>query len=68
MHESDIAIKNEIAKAVVNMGQSKKDVIDMSSIISPKINIDLESLKPKVEKLFGLGNIKITFKIRWFLF
>ena len=64
MHESDIAIKNEIAKAVVNMGQSKKDVIDMSSIISPKINIDLESLKPKVEKHFWLGNIKITFKIR----
>lgn len=64
MHESDIAIKNEIAKAVVNMGQSKKDVIDMSSIINPKINIDLESLKPKVEKHFWLGNIKITFKIR----
>lgn len=63
MHESDIAIKNEIAKAVVNMGQSK-DVIDMSSIISPKINIDLESLKPKVEKHLWLGNIKITFKIR----
>ena len=38
MHESDIAIKNEIAKAVVNMGQSK-DVIDLPSIISPKINI-----------------------------
>ena len=67
MHESDIAIKNEIAKAVVNMGQSK-DVIDISSIISPKINIDLESLKPKVEKHLWLGNIKITFKIRWFLF
>ena len=67
MHESDIAIKNEIAKAVVNMGQSK-DVIDLSSIISPKINIDLESLKPKVEKHLWLGNIKITFKIRWFLF
>lgn len=67
MHESDIAIKNEIAKAVVNMGQSK-DVIDLSSIISPKINIDLESLKPKTEKHFWLGNIKITFKIRWFLF
>ena len=64
MHESDIAIKNEIAKAVVNMGQSKKDVIDISSIISPKINIDLESLKPKVEKHLWLGNIKITFKIR----
>ena len=64
MHESDIAIKNEIAKAVVNMRQSKKDVIDMSSIISPKINIDLESLKPKVENHFWLGNIKITFKIR----
>ena len=64
MHESDIAIKNEIAKAVVNMGQSKKDVIDISSIISPKINIDLESLKPKTEKHFWLGNIKITFKIR----
>ena len=64
MHESDIAIKNEIAKAVVNMGQSKKDVIDMSSIINPKINIDLESLKPKVEKHLWLGNIKITFKIR----
>ena len=48
MHESDIAIKNEIAKAVVNIGQSK-DVIDLSSIISPKINIDLESLKPKTE-------------------
>ena len=64
MHESDIAIKNEIAKAVVNMGQSKKDVIDLSSIISPKINIDLESLKPKTEKHFWLGNIKITFKIR----
>ena len=63
MHESDIAIKNEIAKAVVNMRQSK-DVIDMSSIINPKINIDLESLKPKVEKHFWLGNIKITFKIR----
>ena len=63
MHESDIAIKNEIAKAVVNMGQSK-DVIDMSSIISPKINIDLESLKPKVEKHLWLGNIKISFKIR----
>ena len=63
MHESDIAIKNEIAKAVVNMGQSK-DVIDMSSIINPKINIDLESLKPKVEKHLWLGNIKITFKIR----
>ena len=63
MHESDIAIKNEIAKAVVNMGQSK-DVIDLSSIISPKINIDLESLKPKVEKHLWLGNIKITFKIR----
>ena len=67
MHESDIAIKNEIAKAVVNMGQSK-DIIDLSSIISPKINIDLESLKPKVEKHLWLGNIKITFKIRWFLF
>ena len=67
MHESDIAIKNEIAKAVVNVGQSK-DVIDLSSIISPKINIDLESLKPKVEKHLWLGNIKITFKIRWFLF
>ena len=64
MHESDIAIKNEIAKAVVNMGQSKKDVINMSSIINPKINIDLESLKPKVEKHFWLGNIKISFKIR----
>ena len=63
MHESDIAIKNEIAKAVVNMGQSK-DVIDLSSIINPKINIDLESLKPKVEKHLWLGNIKITFKIR----
>ena len=63
MHESDIAIKNEIAKAVVNMGQSK-DVIDLPSIISPKINIDLESLKPKVEKHLWLGNIKITFKIR----
>lgn len=63
MHESDIAIKNEIAKAVVNIGQSK-DVIDLSSIISPKINIDLESLKPKVEKHLWLGNIKITFKIR----
>lgn len=63
MHESDIAIKNEIAKAVVNVGQSK-DVIDLSSIISPKINIDLESLKPKVEKHLWLGNIKITFKIR----
>ena len=63
MHESDIAIKNEIAKAVVNMGQSK-DVIDLSSIISPKINIDFESLKPKTEKHFWLGNIKITFKIR----
>ena len=63
MHESDIAIKNEIAKAVVNIGQSK-DVIDLSSIISPKINIDLESLKPKVEKHLWLGNIKISFKIR----
>ena len=63
MHESDIAIKNEIAKAVVNMGQSK-DVIDLPSIISPKINIDLESLKPKVEKHLWLGNTKITFKIR----
>ena len=63
MHKSDIAIKNEIAKAVVNMGQSK-DVIDLPSIISPKINIDLESLKPKVEKHLWLGNIKITFKIR----
>ena len=63
MHESDIAIKNEIAKAVVNMGQSK-DVIDLPSIIGPKINIDLESLKPKVEKHLWLGNIKITFKIR----
>ena len=63
MHESDIAIKNEIAKAVVNIGQSK-DVIDLSSIINPKINIDLESLKPKVEKHLWLGNIKITFKIR----
>ena len=63
MHESDIAIKNEIAKAVVNIEQSK-DVIDLSSIISPKINIDLESLKPKVEKHLWLGNIKITFKIR----
>ena len=63
MHELDIAIKNEIANAVVNIGQSK-DVIDMSSIISPKINIDLESLKPKVEKHLWLGNIKISFKIR----
>ena len=63
MHKSDIAIKNEIAKAVVNIGQSK-DVIDLPSIISPKINIDLESLKPKVEKHLWLGNIKITFKIR----
>lgn len=63
MHESDIVIKNEIAKAVVNMRQSK-DIVDMSSIISPKINIDLESLKPKVEKHLWLGNIKITFKIR----
>ena len=63
MHESDIAIKNEIAKAVVNIGRSK-DIVDLSSIISPKINIDLESLKPKVEKHLWLGNIKITFKIR----
>ena len=39
MHESDIAIKNEIAKAVVNIGQSK-DVIDLPSIISTKININ----------------------------
>lgn len=63
MHEPDIAIKNEIAKTLVNMSQPK-DVVDLSSIISPKINIDLESLKPKVEKHLWLGNIKITFKIR----
>ena len=61
MHESDIAIKNEIAKAIVK--NSNPDV-NLLSIINPKINIDFDSMKPKIEKHFWLGNIKVSLKIR----
>ena len=64
MHESDIAIKNEIAKAIVK--NSNPDV-NLLSIINTKINIDFDSMKPKIEKHFWFGNIKVSLKIRWFL-
>ena len=62
MHESDIAIKNEIAKVISNNNITKD--IDLSSIINTNVNLDLDSFIPKFEKHFWIGNIKISLKIR----
>ena len=62
MHESDIAIKNEIAKVISNNNITKD--IDLSSIINTNVNLDLDSFIPKFEKHCWSGNIKISLKIR----
>ena len=63
MHESNIAIKNEIAKAVANNMQQKLDG-SLFPTIDTNINIDLESMKPKNEKVIYIGKLRISIKIR----
>ena len=63
MHESNIAIKNEIAKAVANNMQQKLDG-GLLPTIDTNINIDLESMKPKNEKVIYIGKLRISIKIR----
>ena len=63
MHESNIAIKNEIAKAVANSMQQQLDG-NLLPTIDTNINIDLESMKPKNEKVIYIGKLRISIKIR----
>ena len=63
MHESNIAIKNEIAKAVANSMQQQLDG-SLLPTINTNINIDLESMKPKNEKVIYIGKLRISIKIR----
>ena len=63
MHESNIAIKNEIAKAVANSMQQQLDG-SLLPTIDTNINIDLESMKPKNEKVIYIGKFRISIKIR----
>lgn len=57
---SNVSIKNEIAKAIVN---SSKDT-PILPLVNSNINVDLDSMKPKLKKEFWIGKLKISINVR----